>query len=70
MAVVERIPIDAVGYLGGRRSTYSRRRSDCARWIAKPHTWSRRTFALVEIAAIIALDAPPASYAWKSPTPR
>jgi 4-carboxymuconolactone decarboxylase len=28
-------------------------------------TLDRRTFALVKIAALIALDAPPASYAWQ-----
>ena len=27
--------------------------------------WIARTFALVKIAALVAMDAPPASYAWQ-----
>ena len=47
------------------RRTCSRERSSSAR-----HSWrttglDARTFGLVKIATLIALDAPPASYAWQ-----
>ena len=46
-------------------SACSKRRLDCARRRRRPTGWIARTFALVKIAALIALDAPPASYAWQ-----
>ena len=41
------------------------RRLDCAKASRESTGLDPRTFALVKIAALIALDAPPASYAWQ-----
>ena len=45
--------------------TCSKRESACARSIARSSGLDPREFALVKIAALVALDAPPASYAWQ-----
>ena len=52
------------GYRSATRTSW-RRRSGCAIWVARARASTPRTYALVKIAALIALDAPPTSYAWQ-----
>ena len=46
-------------------SRSSARRSSCARPRRRNSGLDARTFGLVKIAALVALDAPPASYLWQ-----
>ena len=65
MTAVARTPIER--WRGSPPASWRRWKapSVCARSTERPRGLDEKTFALVKIATLIALDAPPASFAWQ-----